>query len=86
MLNHIWLWMIILSILIAGGSDLYNELTREPAGSAAKIERQQTQNDISEAQEKTKQQKPSGRNLNKETKMGQVTSAAIEGASFESFS
>ncbi len=27
MLNHIWLWMIILSILIAGGKDIYNEIT-----------------------------------------------------------
>jgi spore maturation protein A len=29
MLNHIWLWMIILSILIAGGKDIYNEVTSE---------------------------------------------------------
>ena len=27
MLNHIWLWMIIISILIAGGKDIYNELS-----------------------------------------------------------
>jgi spore maturation protein A len=29
MLNHIWLWMIILSILIAGGKDIYNEITSD---------------------------------------------------------
>jgi spore maturation protein A len=29
MLNHIWFWMIILSILIAGGKDIYNECTSE---------------------------------------------------------
>ncbi|MEJ2052763.1 MAG: nucleoside recognition domain-containing protein [Calditrichaceae bacterium] len=26
MLNHIWLWMIVLSIIIAAGKDIYNEL------------------------------------------------------------
>ena len=31
MLNHIWLWMIILSILIAGGKDIYNKITSESA-------------------------------------------------------
>lgn len=29
MLNHIWLWMIILSILVAGGKDIYNKFTSE---------------------------------------------------------
>ena len=29
MLNHIWLWMIIVSILIAGSSDFYQELTAD---------------------------------------------------------
>lgn len=40
MLNHIWLWMVILSILIAGGTDLYNEAVKPesaqtPAGEVA---------------------------------------------------
>lgn len=56
MLNHIWLWMIILSLLIAAGSDIYHETA------APEKERQ------SETQ----------RNLNEDTKLGQVTSAAIE--------
>lgn len=60
MLNHIWLWMIVLSILIAGGSDLVHEISSKP-------------------QAKTEQ--TTHRNLNKETKMGQVTSAAIDAAS-----
>ena len=57
MLNHIWLWMIILSIVIAGSIDVYNEITKEPA-------KEQVQ-----------------RNLNEDTKLGQVTSAAIKAAS-----
>jgi len=79
MLNHIWLWMIILSILIAGGSDLYSELTREPSKPAVKTE-QQVQAENSGDQEKAGKQKPAGRNLNKETKMGQITSAAMDAA------
>lgn len=59
MLNHIWLWMIVLSILIAGGTDIFKEIT-----SAANPP----------AQEQVQ------RNLNKETKLGQVTSAAIDSA------
>jgi len=58
MLNHIWLWMIAASILIAATIDIRNELVSEP-----------------EAQ-KTEQ----ARNLNKDTKLGQVTSAAIDAA------
>jgi spore maturation protein A len=59
MLNHIWLWMIVLSVLIAGGSDVYHQLTKaDTPASATKVER----------------------NLNKETKLGQVTSAAIDAA------
>jgi len=54
MLNHIWLWMIVLSLLIAGGTDIYNEITRP--------------------EQETQVQ----RNLNKETKLGQVTTAAID--------
>lgn len=54
MLNHIWLWMIAISILIAASIDLKNEVTREPT--------QET------------------RNLNEETKLGQVTTAAIDAA------
>jgi spore maturation protein A len=56
MLNHIWLWMIILSLLIAAGSDIYHE-TATP-----------------EKERQTETQ----RNLNEDTKLGQVTSAAIE--------
>ncbi len=61
MLNHIWAWMILLSILIAGVNDVYHELNRPP------------QNET-----KTEQVKP--RNLNKETRLGQITSAAIDAA------
>lgn len=40
MLNHIWLWMIVLSILIAGSKDIYNEVTSKPGDdSAIKSER-----------------------------------------------
>ncbi len=60
MLNHIWAWMIILSIFIAGVNDVYHELNR-PATQKAEVKTEQ-------------------RNLNKETKLGQVTSAAIEAA------
>jgi spore maturation protein A len=56
MLNHIWLWMIILSLLIAAGSDIYHE-------TAAPEKKRQTETQ---------------RNLNEDTKLGQVTSAAIE--------
>lgn len=58
MLNHIWLWMIIISILIAGGSDFYNELTSEEAPQKEQV----------------------ARNLNQETKIGKITSAAIDAA------
>lgn len=60
MLNHIWAWMIILSIFIAGVNDVYHELNR-PATQKTEVKTEQ-------------------RNLNKETKLGQVTSAAIEAA------
>ncbi len=65
MLNHIWLWMIVLSILIAGGTDLYHEIT--PANPSA----------TETVQTPTKKEP---RNLNKETRLGQVTSAAIDAA------
>lgn len=58
MLNHIWLWMIVLSILIAGGSDLFQELTAQPSPTQENVQR----------------------NLNEDTKLGKVTSAAIESA------
>jgi spore maturation protein A len=58
MLNHIWLWMIAISVLIAAGNDIYNEFTRE----------------------KTPQSAEETRNLNEETKLGQVTTAAIDAA------
>ncbi len=58
MLNHIWLWMIILSILIAGGTDLFQEITSSDAPVQEEVHR----------------------NLNKDTKLGQVTSSAIEAA------
>ena len=61
MLNHIWFAMIILAILIAAGSDIYNELVApQPTGISG--------------------QKAETRNLNEETKLGRVTSAALEGA------
>jgi len=61
MLNHIWFAMILLAILIAAGSDIYNELiVTEPSGNG--------------------EQKSETRNLNQETKLGRVTSAALEGA------
>ena len=60
MLNHIWLWMIILSILIAGGTDVFQELTTTKTTSTGSEEVQ--------------------RNLNEDTKLGQVTSAAIDAA------
>ncbi len=61
MLNHIWAWMILLSILIAGVNDVYHELNRPP-------------------QSETKAEQVKQRNLNKETRLGQVTSAAIDAA------
>lgn len=59
MLNWIWFGMIIFSILLAGGVDLYNEVFAPDKEVALQQER---------------------RNLNEETKLGQVTSAAIEAA------
>ncbi|APF19036.1 nucleoside recognition domain-containing protein [Caldithrix abyssi] len=59
MLNHIWAWMIILSIFIAGINDFYHELNRPQTKTEAKTEQ---------------------RNLNKETRLGQTTSAAIDAA------
>jgi len=59
MLNWIWFGMIIGSILLAGGIDLYNEV-------------------ITPDQEVALEQEK--RNLNEETKLGQVTSAAIKAA------
>ncbi|MGD9488942.1 MAG: nucleoside recognition domain-containing protein [Calditrichaceae bacterium] len=58
MLNHIWLWMIALSILVAAGMDIYTEVSGPVAGA--------------QVNEK--------RNLNEETKLGQVTTAAIKAA------
>jgi len=59
MLNHIWLWMIVLSILIAGGTDIFQEITSAPSQAG----QEQVQ-----------------RNLNEDTKLGQVTTAAIDAA------
>ena len=59
MLNWIWFGMIIGSILLAGGIDLYNEAISSDQEVALEQER---------------------RNLNEETKLGQVTSAAIKAA------
>jgi spore maturation protein A len=61
MLNHIWFAMILLAILIAAGTDLYNELI--PHDSVVNEE-----------------QGSGSRNLNTETRLGRVTSAALEGA------
>jgi len=59
MLNWIWFGMIIGSIFLAGGIDLYNEVFVPDSEVALEAER---------------------RNLNEETKLGQVTSAAIKAA------
>jgi spore maturation protein A len=59
MLNHIWFVMIVGAILIAGGSDIYQELSDSEPTSVQGEER----------------------NLSESTKLGQVTSAALEGAS-----
>jgi spore maturation protein A len=59
MLNHIWFAMIIGAILIAGATDMYQELTDTGP----------------------KMNQGERRNLNETTKLGQVTSAALEGAS-----
>ena len=58
MLNHIWFAMIALSILIAAGNDIYNEIHAPVAVKTGE-----------------------SRNLNQETKLGQVTTAALDGAS-----
>ena len=59
MLNWIWFGMIIGSILLAGGIDLFNEITAPDDVAIVEQDR---------------------RNLNEETKLGQVTSAAIKAA------
>lgn len=59
MLNWIWFGMIIGSILLAGGIDLYHEVVSSDQVVALDQEK---------------------RNLNEETKLGQVTSAAIKAA------
>jgi spore maturation protein A len=61
MLNHIWFAMILLAILIAAGSDIYNELMAPKSLGISELEKE-------------------SRNLNEETKLGRVTSAALEGA------
>ena len=58
MLNHIWLWMIIISIVIAGGSDIYDAVNKK---------------ETTPVTEKAQ-------NLNENTKLGQVTTAAIDSA------
>lgn len=58
MLNHIWIWMIIISIVIAVGTDIYQEIASPVSADKAEV----------------------ARNLNEDTKLGQVTSAAIEAA------
>lgn len=61
MLNHIWFVMILLAILIAAGTDVYNELvTQTPAGISG------TEKNV--------------RNLNAETKLGQLTTAIWDSA------
>lgn len=59
MLNWIWFGMIVFSILLAGGIDLYNEVVVPDNETALEQGR---------------------RNLNEETKLGQVTTAAIKAA------
>jgi len=57
MLNHIWFAMIALAIVIAAGSDIYDELLAPETEIKEEV-----------------------RNLNEDTKLGRVTSAALEGA------
>jgi spore maturation protein A len=59
MLNHIWFGMIILAVLIAGGTDFYNEVL--VGHTVTGVAGQQ-------------------RNLNEETKLGQVTTGALKAA------
>ena len=59
MLNHIWFGMIILAVLIAGGTDFYNEVLVGHADKSGTVQQ---------------------RNLNEETKLGQVTTAALKAA------
>ena len=58
MLNHIWLWMIIISLVIAAVTDISSEISGPAEGAEIKTER----------------------NLNEDTKLGQVTTAALEAA------
>ncbi len=58
MLNHIWFWMIIASIFIAAGTDIFSEISA-PSTEQPAVER----------------------NLSKDTKLGNVTEAAIDAAS-----
>jgi spore maturation protein A len=58
MLNHIWLWMILISIVIAGGSDVYDAINK---GKNTTVTQE-------------------AHNLNKDTKLGQITTAAIDSA------
>ena len=44
MLNHIWLWMIVLSVLIAGGRDIYNEITSNPVEATDSVEKNINEN------------------------------------------
>lgn len=44
MLNHIWLWMIVLSVLIAGGRDIYNEITSNPVEAMDSVEKNINEN------------------------------------------
>lgn len=58
MLNHIWLWMIIISLVIAAVTDISTEISGSAKDTEVKTER----------------------NLNEDTKLGQVTTAALEAA------
>jgi len=62
MLNYIWFGMIILAILIAGGTDFYNEVL-------APVPAEATVDGVVEK-----------RNLNQDTRLGQVTTAALKSA------
>lgn len=63
MLNHIWFAMIAISILIAAGSDLYQEF-----------------NDSKQAETIVQEKETEKRNLTEETKLGQISSAAMNAA------
>jgi spore maturation protein A len=64
MLNYIWFAMIILAILIAGGTDLYHELQKDRTAGSGEVQQPESLK----------------RDLNETTRLGQVTTAALKAA------